>query len=383
MAADPATPGTAGPRILCVHQGYELYGSDRSFVTSVAVLRKADPTATVDVLLPRDGELAAELRRIAGVHTVVGEVGSVRSADAARPLTALRRTVAATRRAVRRASAYDVVYVNTVVVADFILATRFVRARSIVHVREIPSSFAAKLAFSVLLGVSPAFKVFNSERTRDAYWFVRRGSSAVVHNGVEGFAADAADPDPTAPLRVLLIGRINAWKGQAFLVDAVARLTPEERLRVHVRIVGDAPEGQPVWREELVARVRALGLEDGVELAPFVADPGHHYRWADVVAVPSTRPEPFGRVAVEAMSARRAVVAADHGGLAEIVVHGVTGLLFHPNDPADLQACLRSLLADRARLVEMGLAGRVRFESRFSVRAYRDRLLEAWRRALP
>jgi glycosyltransferase involved in cell wall biosynthesis len=372
-----------GARILCVHQGHELYGSDRSFVTSVAILREDDPDATIDVLLPRDGELAAALRRIAGVRTVVGEVGSVRSADAAHPLAALRRTLAAARRAVRQASAYDVVYVNTVVVADYILATRFVRARSIVHVREIPSSFAAKVAFSALLGSSPAFKVFNSERTRDAYWFVRRGSSAVVHNGVEGFDADPVDPEPLAPLRVLLIGRINAWKGQGFLVDAVARLTLEERRRVQVRIVGDAPEGQPVWREELVARVRTLGLEDVVELAPFVGDPSHHYRWADVVAVPSTRPEPFGRVAVEAMSARRAVVAADHGGLSEIVVHGVTGLLFRPNDPVDLLTCLRALLSDRARLAAMGAAGRVRFEAEFSVPAYRDRLLEAWRRALP
>jgi glycosyltransferase involved in cell wall biosynthesis len=77
------------------------------------------------------------------------------------------------------------------------------------------------------------------------------------------------------------------------------------------------------------------------------------------------------------------VVAADHGGLSEIVVHGVTGLLFRPNDPVDLLTCLRALLSDRARLAAMGAAGRVRFEAEFSVPAYRDRLLEAWRRALP
>lgn len=382
VGSGAAAAGGAGPRVLCVHQGHELYGSDRSFVSSIAILRAADPSATIDVLLPRDGALAAALRGVPGVRTIVDEVGSVRSADAARPLAAVGRTLAAARRAAGRARGYDVVYVNTVVVADYILATRAVRARSIVHVREIPSSFAARLAFSTLLAVSPAFKVFNSERTRDAYWFVRRGTSAVVHNGVEGFAADPVGGDPGAPLRVLLIGRINAWKGQGLLVEAVAGLPDDARRRLQVRIVGDPPEGQEAWRDDLAARVRSLGVEDVVAIAPFVADPGPHFRWADVVAVPSTRPEPFGRVAVEAMSAGRAVVAADHGGLTEIVDPGRTGLLFRPNDAADLRRCLSELLADRARLVAMGEAGRARFEERFSEATYRDRFLAAWRRAL-
>jgi glycosyltransferase involved in cell wall biosynthesis len=382
-AATAADPSDSGPNILCVHQGHELYGSDRSFVTSVAILRDALPAATVDVLLPRDGPLAASLRGMTGVRTFVADIGSLRSADAARPWTLLRRTLAAARRAVVRGRPYDVLYINTVVVADFILASRFIRARSVVHVREIPSSPAARLAFSLLLAASPAFMIFNSEETRRAYRFLRPAACAVVHNGVEGFDAGPIDPDPTAPLRILVIGRINAWKGQGFLVDAVAHLAPEERRRVQVRIVGDTPEGQSEWRERLEARIRALRLADVVELAPFVEDPGGHYRWADVVAVPSTRPEPFGRVAVEAMSARRAVVAAAHGGLREIVVHGATGLLFRPNDAEDLLVCLRSLLTDRARLAAMGAAGRARFEAQFSVDAYRERLLRALRRALP
>ena len=370
----------ADARVLCVHQGYELYGSDRSFLTSVQLLRDAYPAATIDLLLPREGDLTSELRRIEGVRTIVGEVGNVRSSDAARPLAAAWRTVVLTRRAVRRAASYDALYVNTVVVADYILATRFLRARSVIHVREIPPSRAAKLVLSLLLAASPAFKVFNSEHTRQAYWFVPRASCATVHNGVEGFAADPVDTRPDAPLRVLLIGRISAGKGQDFLVDAVARLTPDERRRLRVRIVGDAPDGQGAWREDLGRRVKAAGLGETVELRPFVADPSGHFAWSDVVVVPSTRPESFGRVAVEAMSAGRPVVAADHGGLGEIVRHGVTGLLFRPNDATELLACLRRLQADRALLAEMGTAGRARFEAEFSVATYRARLLRVLQR---
>ena len=50
-------------RIACVHQGYELYGSDRCFVESVAAFREAFPEAEIEVVLPRPGPIAAALGR--------------------------------------------------------------------------------------------------------------------------------------------------------------------------------------------------------------------------------------------------------------------------------------------------------------------------------
>src|SRR2546421_11254922 len=52
---------TAAMRIVCVHQGYELYGSDRCFIESVAALRAAWPRAEIEVVLPREGPIAAPL----------------------------------------------------------------------------------------------------------------------------------------------------------------------------------------------------------------------------------------------------------------------------------------------------------------------------------
>ena len=52
-------------RIVCVHQGYELYGSDRCFIDSVAALREAWPQAEIEVVLPREGPIAAPLRALA------------------------------------------------------------------------------------------------------------------------------------------------------------------------------------------------------------------------------------------------------------------------------------------------------------------------------
>src|SRR6185295_6839122 len=59
------TPVTAAMRIVCVHQGYELYGSDRCFIDSVAALREAWPQADIEVVLPREGPIMAPLRALA------------------------------------------------------------------------------------------------------------------------------------------------------------------------------------------------------------------------------------------------------------------------------------------------------------------------------
>lgn len=368
-------------KILCVHQGHELYGSDRSFVSSVQIVRDAFPAATIDVLLPREGELFRVLQRVERVRTIVAEIGSVRSDDARRPIAAIVRTVTRARAAVRRIAAYDAVYVNTAVVADYILATRFSRACAVIHVREIPSSSLAKLAFSSLLAVSPAFKIFNSKRTRSSYWFVNPRRSAAVHNGVEPIIAEPLQARDDRPLHLLLIGRINEWKGHDLLLDAVASMPPEDRARLKVRMVGNAPEGKERLERAIMERVAAEDLQGSVELHPFSDDPSTHFAWADAVVVPSTRPEPFGRVAVEAMSAGRPVVAANHGGLTEIVRHGVDGLLFRPNDAGDLVACLHTLWRDRRALAGMGEAGRASYRERFSVDSYRAGLEDVLVRA--
>ena len=71
-------------RIACVHQGYELYGSDRCFVESVAALREAYPQAEIEVVLPRDGPISQTLAPLANrnwcmVNTAVSLAASGRT----------------------------------------------------------------------------------------------------------------------------------------------------------------------------------------------------------------------------------------------------------------------------------------------------------------
>ena len=79
-----------------------------------------------------------------------------------------------------------------------------------------------------------------------------------------------------------------------------------------------------------------------------------------LAVVPSVWPEPFGLVAIEAMAAGRPVIASAIGGLSDIVVDGVTGVLVPPGDALALRASIKRILADPRLRVAMGLAARER-----------------------
>jgi glycosyltransferase involved in cell wall biosynthesis len=106
-------------------------------------------------------------------------------------------------------------------------------------------------------------------------------------------------------------------------------------------------------------RVRFLGFRPDVE---------NVYGAADVVAVPSTEPDPLPNAALEAAAAGCAVVAADHGGLPEILRDGETGLLVAPRDPPALARALVELAGDPACAQRLGQAAAADVRERFAPR---------------
>jgi glycosyltransferase involved in cell wall biosynthesis len=264
---------------------------------------------------------------------------------------------------------YDITYINTAVVMDYILAACVVGRPRIVHVHEIPTGLA-KVFFSAILTLSRSFIIFNSHATERSFRLPPWQQSAVVWNGVAAPAELRQEPAHDK-LNLLLIGRFNSWKGQAIVLRAVARLPAESRARLSVRLVGSVFGDQDHFTEELVRTIAELGLSEVVELLPFTPDPYQHYSWADVVLVPSTKPEPFGLVAIEAMAAGRSVIAANHGGLSEIVVDQVTGTFVVPGSVESFADAITAYVRDPARAVAEGNAGRERFAKQFEETHYK------------
>jgi len=182
-------------------------------------------------------------------------------------------------------------------------------------------------------------------------------------------------------IRLLMIGRINSWKGQDLLARAVADLPTKLAERVVVKYVGAAFQAVPA-EADLRSLVGHLGLSAQVEFEGFVSNPAALYQWADIVVVPSKRPEPFGLVAVEAMAHGRPVIAAAHGGLVEIVKHGESGFLVAPGSVPELVQAICRLALDPATATRMAQAGRTIYAQRFTEQCYRDGLLALFNGAL-
>ena len=352
-------------RIACIHQGYELYGSDRCFIETVGAIRDTYPGADLRVVLPRQGPIVPFLEGFA-TRVDYAPLWILRRKSLWRLATlGLLTLPLAFLRAARRFGGHDLLYINTAVVADHLLAARFFPGRAILHVHEIPQG----LALSLLRGLirwSRATIVFNSQATRAAFALPSSIPARVIHNGIAG--PPAALPqryDGTRPLRVLMLGRLSRIKGQDVLLDALDALPAETARRIELRIVGGAFE-DPERERRLAARIAAAAWSSQVTLQPFAPDPDPHYRWADIVAVPSRLPESLGRVAIEAMAYGRPPLVSAIGGLAEVVENGRTGWCVPPDRAAHLTAALARIVAAPEAWTAFPEAGRRRYEALFT-----------------
>lgn len=153
----------------------------------------------------------------------------------------------------------------------------------------------------------------------------------------------------------------------AFVVGCVARLVPVKgvedaieataQLRslstpVHLVLVGDGPQ-----RPALERLVTALRLQDRAHFFGLRRDVPDLLPLFDVVVLLS-RNEGMGRVIVEAQAAGVPVVATRVGGIPDLVVEGITGILVPPADPAALADAIRSLAEDRGAWARMKAAAR-------------------------
>lgn len=163
---------------------------------------------------------------------------------------------------------------------------------------------------------------------------------AVLGDRVTRLARSWRLPESAPPI-VLLPGRLTSWKGQAVLIQALARMV---RRDVCCVLVG-SDQGRRRYARRLISQAEALGVADRVRLVGECDDMPAALMMADVVVHASTRPEAFGRVVIEAQAMARPVIAADLGGPVETVEHGVTGWRVPPGDAGILAEAIEVVLA--------------------------------------
>ena len=174
---------------------------------------------------------------------------------------------------------------------------------------------------------------------------------------------------------VVSVGRFVAFKGYSYLLEA-ARRVQDTMPGVHWVLVGDGE-----LRSELEAQCRSLGLKSRAHFTGWREDVPDVLALCDLFVLPSVV-EHFGRVLIEAMAMGKAVVATDAGGVPEIVIQGETGLLVPPAQPKDLAEAVVTLLEDAPRAHRLGMAGRRRAETMFSLSRHVEAVETLYREVL-
>ncbi len=178
---------------------------------------------------------------------------------------------------------------------------------------------------------------------------------------------------------VMLPARPASWKGHVILLQALACIKHQDIACVLLG-AGDANSG---YFEMLEKKSVELGLGAHVRIATSTRDMPAALMLADVVAMPSTRPEPFGRVAIEALAMGRPVVAFNHGGARETISAGKTGWLAEPNNVDSLAQSLETALSlsqsDRDKLSTLAQSS---VKRRFSVKKMTKSTLAVYRNLL-
>lgn len=272
----------------------------------------------------------------------------------------------------------------------------------IFHVDEEPFNLATAEAFfwaervrarslfvtwaTVYRDYPPPFSLFERYTHRHAAAAIAGNTDALAVLTRRGFAGPTAivplaiDPalyppreegERPGPFTIGFLGRLVREKGAHILLDAAASLRGEWR----VLLIGGGDQ-QGALREQ-AARLGIAALVEFIPQVPSSEVPGW-LRRLDVLAVPSltipTWKEQFGRVIIEAMASRVAVVGSDSGEIPRVIA--AAGLVTPEGDAAALAAALQGLLDDAPRRHALAEAGRARALAHYTwdhvARQYRD-----------
>lgn len=358
------------PRVLFLDHAGVLGGAELYLLDVAEPFKK-----TSRVVLFEDGPLLEELHARSIPAKVIPAPSALLSVkkqgDILTSLKAIPAVVHLAWRIAREAAQYDVLYANSqksLIVAA--LAGALSRRPVVWNLHDILTAdhfSALNRRLSVFCANYLTHTVIvNSHATLKG--FADSGGAVdqttVVYNGIDAAPFDAVTDADVATLRAdlglpldpPLIGvfsRLAPWKGQHLLIQALQHL-PD----AHAVLVGDSLfDGDDAYEQHLHQLARQLGLLDRVHFLGFRQDIPRLMHLVDIVAHTSVAPEPFGRVAVEGLLARRPVVAAQDGGILEIIDHEKTGLLFPPGDVPALTSALTRLIEDldlAQRLAQQG-----------------------------
>jgi glycosyltransferase involved in cell wall biosynthesis len=370
-------------KILTIIDSLGFGGAERLLCTLAAAAPVANLNVQVASLSSWTAERTSTVPRLEAAGIQPSFVGVNRLADP--------RSISRLATAIRE-SECDIVHAHLGYSATLVpLAARRAGRPSVCTLHTLPEQGGGRAVVKEKLCVEAAGRssalIFVSEAARAAFAnrYRQRASWRVVHNGINlaHFAPDAGRLPaglgvPAGVPVVSIIAALRAPKGHALAIagwHSVLSRVPEARLV----IVGDGPEYQSLRtqaeRAGLQQRVIFTGrIDDERQTADII-------RASDLVLLPSYT-EALPTTLIEAAACGRPVVATDVGGVREVVLHGVTGLLLEPGGIGQIADAVADLLEDRSRRLEMGRIATEVAQQHFNMYDWAQRLKDVYSEAI-
>ena len=167
---------------------------------------------------------------------------------------------------------------------------------------------------------------------------------------------------------ILMPGRLTSWKGQELFIEAVNLVKIELGYNAFHAVILGNDQGRNLYKKKLVHLTEQYRLIDQIKFIDHCSNMALAYKISDIVVSASVEPEAFGRVAVEAQSMEKIIIASNIGGSNETINNDKTGLLFESGDAKSLsKRIIQALTMDEALRALMVKEGRKNVIKKFNV----------------
>lgn len=374
-------------KVLALHSSSELYGADRIFAQTLKFLTEGG--FSIDAYLPREGPLLSHIK--SHKKTKVQVWGhfpiAVRSAFGPRNLFSfLRKCISSYSFLLKRKKDFDHLYINTMSLFAFALLGKLAGYKNIIiHSHEIIShhGFLPRLMNIVALACSTKIICVSDAVKKDLIGSTRgrfKNKLMVVHNGVAdpGSKGKPKKQSGDSKIKFLLVGRIMPEKGQWFILESLPLLKKEILENLSFTFIGGSAPNREHLIDDLKSKILGNGLSDIIEIIEFTTDLNDIYPNFDVCVIPSIMPDPFPTTVLEAMSHGKPVIVTNHGGAAEIVENGVSGILVTPGDSTQLSGAIEMYVTAPELINTHGQNGYSFFKKNLTLNCFQERFLSAF-----
>ena len=167
---------------------------------------------------------------------------------------------------------------------------------------------------------------------------------------------------------ILMPGRLTEWKGQEVFIEALKLVSKQLGYQSFYAVILGNDQGRDIYTKKIKRLAEQHRLIPQLKFVKHCKNMPLAYKISNIVVSASIEPEAFGRVAIEAQSMEKPIIASNIGGSNETIINNVSGFLFESGNPESLSKKIIEVLnLDESRLKLIGIEGRKNIIKKFNV----------------